>query len=165
LSEALVPGAWIELDLSAVVTADFSFVQLIEAARCHADTVGARLALRTSARTSARPDAPCRSCGQQPYLLDRWRHNRMSAQILTVDDSASVRMAIRIALSGAGYSVAEAGNGLEALAKLQAGHFDMVVTDLNMPQMDGLTMIRELRKMPGQTGIPSSSSPPKAMTA
>lgn len=78
----------------------------------------------------------------------------MSAQILTVDDSASVRMAIRIALSGAGYSVAEAGNGLEALAKLQAGHFDMVVTDLNMPQMDGLTMIRELRKMPGQTGIP-----------
>lgn len=78
----------------------------------------------------------------------------MSAQILTVDDSASVRMAIRIALSGAGYSVAEAGNGLEALAKLQAGHFDMVVTDLNMPQMDGLTMIRELRKMPGQAGIP-----------
>ncbi|KUR80231.1 response regulator [Novosphingobium sp. FSW06-99] len=78
----------------------------------------------------------------------------MTASILTVDDSASVRMAIRIALSGAGYTVTEAGDGAEGLAKLGAGRFDMVVTDLNMPRMDGLTMIRELRRLPGCAGIP-----------
>jgi two-component system chemotaxis response regulator CheY len=78
----------------------------------------------------------------------------MTASILTVDDSASVRMAIRMALSGAGYAVTEAGDGADGLAKLQAGRFDMVVTDLNMPRMDGLTMIRELRRLPGCAGIP-----------
>jgi two-component system chemotaxis response regulator CheY len=78
----------------------------------------------------------------------------MTASILTVDDSASVRMAVRIALSGAGYSVTEAGDGADGLAKLRAGRFDMVVTDLNMPRMDGLTMIRELRRLPGCAGIP-----------
>ena len=78
----------------------------------------------------------------------------MTASILTVDDSASVRMAMRIALSGAGYAVTEAGDGADGIAKLQAGRFDMVVTDLNMPRMDGLTMIRELRRLPGCAGIP-----------
>ncbi len=78
----------------------------------------------------------------------------MTASILTVDDSASVRMAIRIALSGAGYAVTEAGDGAEGLAALKGGRFDMVVTDLNMPRMDGLTMIRELRSLPGCAGIP-----------
>ena len=78
----------------------------------------------------------------------------MTASILTVDDSASVRMAIRIALSGAGYTVTEADDGTTALAKVRTTRFDMIVTDLNMPKMDGLTMIRELRKMPGQAGVP-----------
>jgi two-component system chemotaxis response regulator CheY len=78
----------------------------------------------------------------------------MSASILTVDDSASIRMAMRIALTGAGYTVTEAGDGAEALSKVRATRFDMIVTDLNMPRMDGLTMIRELRKLPGQAGIP-----------
>jgi two-component system chemotaxis response regulator CheY len=78
----------------------------------------------------------------------------MSASILAVDDSASVRMAVRIALSDAGYSVSEAGDGAEGLEKLRAGAFDMVVTDLNMPRMDGLTMIRELRKLPQCAGLP-----------
>jgi two-component system chemotaxis response regulator CheY len=78
----------------------------------------------------------------------------MTASILTVDDSASIRMAVRMALSGAGYAVTEASDGAEGLAKLKAGGFDMVVTDLNMPNMDGLTMIRELRKLPGLAGVP-----------
>lgn len=78
----------------------------------------------------------------------------MTASVLTVDDSASLRMAIRIALSGAGYNVAEAGDGVEGLAKATATRFDLIVTDLNMPKMDGLTMIRELRKQPAQAGIP-----------
>jgi two-component system chemotaxis response regulator CheY len=78
----------------------------------------------------------------------------MSASILTVDDSPSLRMAIRIALTGAGYSVTEAGDGVEGLNAANAAKFDMIITDLNMPNMDGLTMIRELRKDPAQCGTP-----------
>ncbi len=78
----------------------------------------------------------------------------MTASILTVDDSASLRMAIRIALTGAGYAVTEAGDGVEGLAKAAAQKFDLIVTDLNMPNMDGLTMIRELRSQPAQAGVP-----------
>jgi two-component system chemotaxis response regulator CheY len=78
----------------------------------------------------------------------------MTASILTVDDSASIRQAIRIALTGAGYSVAEAVNGAEGLAKAEAGAFDLIITDLNMPVMDGLTMIRELRSRGKAVGVP-----------
>ncbi len=78
----------------------------------------------------------------------------MSASILTVDDSASIRMTTRIALSNAGYTVTEAVDGTDGIAKLSAGQFDLIITDLNMPNMDGLTMIRELRKMPAHTGVP-----------
>ncbi|GEO85537.1 MULTISPECIES: response regulator [Alphaproteobacteria] len=78
----------------------------------------------------------------------------MSAHILTVDDSASIRMTTKIALSNAGYTVTEAVDGADGIAKLSTGTFDLIVTDLNMPNMDGLTMIRELRKMPAHTGVP-----------
>ena len=78
----------------------------------------------------------------------------MSANILTVDDSASIRLTTNVALSSAGYAVTEAINGAEGIAKATSGQFDLIVTDLNMPVMDGLTMIRELRKIPSQMGIP-----------
>lgn len=78
----------------------------------------------------------------------------MTASILTVDDSPSLRMAVRAALTGAGYSVAEAADGIEGLSKAGATRFDLIITDLNMPNMDGLTMIRELRRSPGQAGVP-----------
>ncbi|WP_322964571.1 response regulator [Sphingomonas fuzhouensis] len=78
----------------------------------------------------------------------------MTASILTVDDSASLRMAIRIALTGAGYTVTEAADGVEGLAKATATRFDLIVTDLNMPNMDGLEMIRALRQQPAQAGVP-----------
>ncbi len=78
----------------------------------------------------------------------------MSAKILTVDDSASIRMTTRIALTNAGYQVTEAVDGSDGLAKLNGDSFDLVITDLNMPNMDGLTMIRELRKIPAHMGIP-----------
>ena len=78
----------------------------------------------------------------------------MSAHILTVDDSASIRMTTKIALSNAGYTVTEAVDGADGIAKLSAGAFDLIVTDLNMPNLDGLTMIRELRRMPAHTGVP-----------
>jgi two-component system chemotaxis response regulator CheY len=78
----------------------------------------------------------------------------MSANILTVDDSASIRLTTKVTLSNAGYSVTEAVNGAEGLATAKGGQFDLIVTDLNMPVMDGLTMIEELRKLPAHMGVP-----------
>jgi two-component system chemotaxis response regulator CheY len=78
----------------------------------------------------------------------------MTASILAVDDSPSLRMAVRTALVSAGYAVTEASDGIDALAKVAGTRFDLVLTDLNMPNMDGLTLIRELRKMPAQAGVP-----------
>lgn len=78
----------------------------------------------------------------------------MTASILTVDDSSSLRIAIRIALSGAGYDVSEAVDGLDGLNKAKATKFDMIIADLNMPNMNGLEMIREIRKLPIQLGTP-----------
>jgi two-component system chemotaxis response regulator CheY len=76
------------------------------------------------------------------------------ATVLTVDDSASIRQTIKIALSGEGYGVSEAQDGMEGLKRAEGGRFDLIITDLNMPVMDGLTMIRELRKVPSQAGVP-----------
>lgn len=78
----------------------------------------------------------------------------MTAKILTVDDSASIRLTTRVALSNAGYTITEAVDGMDGLGKMRSGQFDLIVTDLNMPRMDGLTMIRELRKLPAYMGIP-----------
>lgn len=78
----------------------------------------------------------------------------MSANILTVDDSASIRMTTKIALSNAGYQVTEAVDGLDGLNKAKSANFDLIVTDLNMPNMNGLAMIEALRQSPAHTGIP-----------
>jgi two-component system chemotaxis response regulator CheY len=78
----------------------------------------------------------------------------MTKTILSVDDSASMRQMVKLTLGGAGYDVVEAEDGSDALKKAQAGSFHMVVTDLNMPVMDGLALIRELRKLPAYRGIP-----------
>lgn len=76
------------------------------------------------------------------------------ALILTVDDSASIRQTIKIALSAAGHQVNEAMNGVDGLRKADTAKFDLIITDLNMPEMDGLSMIRELRKKTSYSGIP-----------
>lgn len=78
----------------------------------------------------------------------------MSKKVLTVDDSPSVRQMVKLTLLGAGYEVEEAADGAEALSKAKAGRLDMVVTDLNMPVMDGLQLIRSLRQMPDYRGVP-----------
>jgi two-component system chemotaxis response regulator CheY len=78
----------------------------------------------------------------------------MSANILTVDDSASMRMTTRLTLSGAGFAVTEAVDGLDGLEKAKTRRFDLIVTDINMPRMDGLRMIEEVRRLPTQIGVP-----------
>ncbi len=72
----------------------------------------------------------------------------MNKSILVVDDTRSMRKMVAAVLAGAGYEVAEAGDGVEALELAGARQFDLVVTDHNMPRMDGVTLVRELRQLP-----------------
>ena len=69
----------------------------------------------------------------------------MAKSILVVDDTRSMRKMVVAVLQGAGYSVEEAGDGAEALEKAKGKVFDLVVTDHNMPRMDGVTLVRSLR--------------------
>jgi two-component system chemotaxis response regulator CheY len=78
----------------------------------------------------------------------------MSGHILTVDDSMSIRQAIKLTLAGAGFKVDEAENGAEGLKKAEAGQFDLILTDLNMPVMNGLEMIQEIRRRGVLVGVP-----------
>ena len=72
----------------------------------------------------------------------------MGKTILIVDDSSTMRQMVAYTLKGAGYEIVEAGNGTEAIGKLNGGAKPaLVVTDLNMPEMDGITLITEIRKM------------------
>ena len=70
-------------------------------------------------------------------------------RILTVDDSSSVRQMVSLTLRKAGYEVGEAVDGNDGLDKIRAGMFDLVITDLNMPNMDGIQMITAARKLSG----------------
>ena len=79
----------------------------------------------------------------------------MQKTILSADDSASMRQMVKLTLSAAGYHVIEAVDGKEALEKAKAGGIHLVLTDLNMPNMDGLALIRELRTLPAYKGVPS----------
>ncbi len=69
------------------------------------------------------------------------------ASILIVDDSASMRQMVSFTLRGAGYEVIEATDGLAALEIAKTRPFELVVTDVNMPNMDGISLIRELRSL------------------
>ena len=66
-------------------------------------------------------------------------------KILAVDDSSSMRQMVSFTLKGAGYDVVEAVDGQDALDKAKSQQFDLIVTDVNMPVMDGITFIRNLR--------------------
>lgn len=72
----------------------------------------------------------------------------MSKTIMVVDDSASVRTVAGIALRGAGYAVIDACNGQEALAKLGGQRVSLIISDVNMPVMDGISFLKELKGHP-----------------
>ena len=76
------------------------------------------------------------------------------AKVLTVDDSPSICQMIKLVLGPAGHNVVAAGDGAQGLAKAKAQAFDLVITDLNMPVMNGMEMIRALRKLPSFAGVP-----------
>jgi len=75
-------------------------------------------------------------------------------QILTVDDSASIRQMVCFTLRKAGYEVTEALDGKDGLEKCGHKKFDLVITDLNMPHVDGIQMIVGIRKLPGYGFVP-----------
>jgi len=76
------------------------------------------------------------------------------ATILAVDDSTSMRQMVAFTLKGAGFEVVEAADGKEALGAAQRTRFDLVLSDVNMPVMDGITLVKELRALPNYKFTP-----------
>lgn len=78
----------------------------------------------------------------------------MNKRILIADDSASMRQLVSFALRDAGFEVIESINGRDALSKMDGTKIDLIVTDLNMPEMDGIELIRQVRRKPCYRFIP-----------
>lgn len=78
----------------------------------------------------------------------------MPRRILTVDDSNSIRQMVGFTLKQAGYEVIEAQDGHEGLASAQSSTADLIITDLNMPNMNGIEMIAAIRQLPQYKFIP-----------
>lgn len=76
------------------------------------------------------------------------------AQILIVDDSASMRNMVAATLQSAGHQIKDAGDGQAALNIAKSARFDAVVTDLNMPVMDGIELVKNLRALPNYKYTP-----------
>lgn len=78
----------------------------------------------------------------------------MSKRIMIIDDSASLRQVVAIALRTEGYEVVEAEDGMDALKKLDGGRIHLMICDVNMPNMDGITFVRELKKRDDYRFVP-----------
>lgn len=78
----------------------------------------------------------------------------MAKTILIVDDSASVRQVVSIALRGAGYEVIAGVDGRDALQKLDGQRIHLIISDVNMPNMDGITFVSEAKKLPAYKFTP-----------
>ncbi|CAG0949252.1 Chemotaxis protein CheY [Burkholderiales bacterium] len=78
----------------------------------------------------------------------------MPKTILVVDDSASLRQVVGITLKGAGFEVIEACDGRDALNKLAGRRVNLVISDVNMPNMDGISLVRELKNLPDHRFTP-----------
>src|ERR1043165_1007232 len=87
-------------------------------------------------------------------FLDCRRCKLMAKVIMTADDSASVRQMVSFTLKQGGYEVVEAVDGKDALLKLGSTKVDMLITDLNMPNLDGIGLIKGARALPACKFIP-----------
>lgn len=81
-------------------------------------------------------------------------HNPMKKTIITVDDAATMRKMVAFTLRGVGHEVLEASDGVDALELLKTRPVDLVITDVNMPRMDGIELTRQLRALPGYQRTP-----------
>ncbi|MEB0076310.1 response regulator [Pseudomonas sp. CCI3.2] len=71
----------------------------------------------------------------------------MAKNVMVVDDSSSVRQVVSITLKSAGYDVIEASDGKDALSKLTGQKVHLIISDVNMPNMDGITFVKEVKKL------------------
>jgi two-component system chemotaxis response regulator CheY len=78
----------------------------------------------------------------------------MAKTIMIVDDSASLRQVVAIALRGAGYAVIEACDGGDALKKLNGQKVHLIISDVNMPQMDGISLVKAVKALPAHRFTP-----------
>ncbi|MEQ4617775.1 MAG: response regulator [Corticimicrobacter sp.] len=78
----------------------------------------------------------------------------MAKTILIVDDSISIRQVVGMALKGAGYDVIEARDGQDALTKLTGQKIHLIISDVNMPNMDGITFLKAAKQMPAYRFTP-----------
>ena len=78
----------------------------------------------------------------------------MAKTIMIVDDSASLRQVVSIALKGAGYDTVEACDGKDALSKLDGRKLHLIISDVNMPNMDGLSFVRAAKQLPAYKFTP-----------
>jgi two-component system chemotaxis response regulator CheY len=78
----------------------------------------------------------------------------MAKTILVVDDSASLRQVVGIALRGAGYDVIEGCDGRDALARLTGQKVHLIISDVNMPNLDGISFVKEVKKLPNYRFTP-----------
>jgi two-component system chemotaxis response regulator CheY len=78
----------------------------------------------------------------------------MSKTVMIVDDSASLRQVVGIALRGAGYEVIEACDGRDAISKLAGQKVHLIISDVNMPNMDGITFVKNVKQMPNYKFTP-----------
>ena len=78
----------------------------------------------------------------------------MTKKIMVIDDSASLRESVLDALAGAGYEVAGAADGKEALGMLDGRKVDLMICDVHMPRMDGLTFVKEVKQLAGYRFVP-----------
>ena len=78
----------------------------------------------------------------------------MPKTIMVVDDSASLRQVVGIALKGAGYDVLEGCDGKDALGKLTGQKVHLIISDVNMPNMDGISFVKEIKKHPSYKFTP-----------
>lgn len=78
----------------------------------------------------------------------------MSKTVMIVDDSASLRQVVNITLQGAGYDVIEACDGKDALTKLDGRKIHLVISDVNMPNMDGFSFVTEMKRLNGYKFTP-----------
>ncbi len=78
----------------------------------------------------------------------------MAKTIMVVDDSASLRQVVGIALRGAGYEVLEGCDGKDALSKLQGQKVHLIISDVNMPNMDGISFVKAVKAMPAYRFTP-----------
>jgi two-component system chemotaxis response regulator CheY len=89
-----------------------------------------------------------------PEKLEAAREEPMAKKVLIVDDSASMRQMIAFTLTRAGYDVSQGINGKDGLTQLAKHQPHLIISDLNMPEMDGLEFIRQLRTLPGSRLTP-----------